>query len=407
VQVELRICYVAADVALPHFRGSSTHVYEIAKNLVRKGNEVHVVARRLAPGDLKEETIDGMKIHRYYRGVLFSSKRSSFVDSNATGSYRGSTPGIIWKSYELYLKTAFPAYIAVQVANLIKEHSIDLVFERETSFGAGAMASILTGRPYVLEVIGNRVTGLQLRTSRRIVLYSHSFLEDIVEKSKITQVTAAVDTDLFRPDPEAGAGVRMAYSFGSAPVVGYVGTFQEWHGMNELIEAAKVVVREKPEAKFLMVGPYYRTTMEKCRDAGLGSTFIFTGPVPYDRVPAFMNACDVLVAPYNPSRIQSSEQVRSRGLGSPLKVFEYMAVGKPTITTNVEPISDPIEDGVTGVLVEQGNSADLGTKILTLLDDRTAAEAMGGAGRASVVANYSWSLVTNELMRVFQTALDS
>ena len=404
---KLRICYVAADVAIPHYRGSSTHVYEVAKNLVRQGNEVHVVARRVTPAQLKEETIDGMKIHRYYRGVLFSSSRSSFVDSNATGSYRGSTPGIIWKSYELYLKTAFATYIGVQVAKLIREHSIDLVFERETSFGAGAMASILTGRPCVLEVIGNRVTGLQLRTSKRIVIYSHSFLEEILEKSKVAQVTAAVDTDLFRPDSAAGEEVRRAYSLGSAPVVGYVGTFQEWHGMDELIDAARAVVQEKPEAKFLMVGPYYRATMEKCSDAGLASSFIFTGPVPYERVSGFMNACDVLVAPYNPSKIQSSEQVRSRGLGSPLKVFEYMAVGKPTITTNVEPISDPIEDGVTGVLVEQGDSADLGTKILDLLGNRKAAEAMGTAGRESVMANYSWDLVTSALVQVFQAAMSS
>lgn len=403
----LRICYVAADVAIPHYRGSSTHVYEIAKNLVKQGNEVHVVARRVAPTQSKEETIDGMRIHRYYRGVLFSSAKSSFVDPNALGSYRGNTPRIIWKSYELYLKTAFPFYIAFQVAKLVKRYSIDLVFERETSFGAGAVASLLTGRPFVLEVIGNRVTGLQLKNSRKIVVYSRSFLQDAVEKSKISQVTAAVDTELFRPDPLAGAEVRRTYSLGSAPVVGYVGTFQEWHGMDELIDAAKLIVREKPEAKFLMVGPYYRATMARCSDQGLGSSFIFTGPMPYEKVPDFMNACDVLVAPYNPSKIRSSEQVRSRGLGSPLKVFEYMSVGKPTITTNVEPISDPIEDGITGILVEQGNPTDLGTKLLSLLDDRKAAETMGRAGRASVVAKYSWSLVTSELVHVFETAMNS
>lgn len=403
----MRICYVAADVAVPHFRGASTHVYEVSKNLVKQGNEVHVVSRRVTPAQLKEETIDGMRIHRFYREILFSSKRSSFVDPNALGSYRGSTPMIVWKSYELYLKTAYPAYIAVQVAKLIKEYSIDLVFERETSFGAGAMASIMTRRPFVLEVIGNRVTGLQLRTSKKIIIYSRSFLEGAVEKSKIAKVTAAVDTDLFRPDPQAGDEVRMDYSLGSAPVVGYVGTFQEWHGMDELIKAARDILREKPEVKFLMVGPYYRATMNKCHDAGLESSFVFTGPMPYERIPGFMNACDVLVAPYNPSKIQSSEQARTRGLGSPLKVFEYMAVGKPTVTTNVEPISDPIEDGVTGVLVEQGDAAALCSNILRLIGDRARAEAMGAAGRAAVVAKYSWSLVTSELVQVFQTALNS
>ncbi len=83
-----------------------------------------------------------------------------------------------------------------------------------------------------------------------------------------------------------------------------------------------------------------------------------------------MNASDVLVAPYNPERIESTEQVRKHGLGSPLKVFEYMAVGKPVITTDVKPISDPIQDGVTGYLIPPGDSKALGSAILRMLEDR-------------------------------------
>ena len=103
-----------------------------------------------------------------------------------------------------------------------------------------------------------------------------------------------------------------------------------------------------------MVGPYYKETEEKVSAAGIADSFIFTGPIQYEQVPKYMNAGDVLVAPYNPERIESTEQVRKHGLGSPLKVFEYMAVGKPMITTDVKPISDPIEDGVTGYLVPPG-----------------------------------------------------
>jgi glycosyltransferase involved in cell wall biosynthesis len=351
--------------------------------------------------------LDGIIIHRFQRGIFFSSRRSSFSDTRARGSYRGNTSTLLWKSYEVYLRTVFPIYIAMEVARVVKESTIDLIFERETSFGAGAIASVLTGRPLVLEVIGNRVTGLQLSRSRKIIAYSRGMFEDKEQASKVVLVTGAVDTETFRPDPASGEEVRARYSLGDSPVVGYVGTFQEWHGLSELIEAAQEILHSRGDVKFLMVGPYYRETQEKVTAAGVSSAFIFTGPIQYEQVPRYMNASDVLVAPYNPERIESTEQVRRHGLGSPLKVFEYMAVGKPVITTDVKPISDPIQDGVTGYLIPPGDSKALCSSILRVLGARPAAEKVGAAGRQSVIANYSWSIVAEQLGGIFEAVISS
>jgi len=403
----VRICYVAADVAVPHYRGSSTHVYELARNLAKLGHEVHVVARRVNSAQPSVESLDGITIHRFQRGIFFSSRRSSFSDTQARGSYRGNTSTLLWKSYEAYLRTVFPVYIAMEVTRVVKESSIDLIFERETSFGAGAMASVLTGRPLVLEVIGNRVTGLQLSQSRKIIAYSKSMFEDKEQAAKVVLVTGAVDTETFRPDPASGEEIRERYSLGDSPVVGYVGTFQEWHGLSELVEAALEILQSRGDVKFLMVGPYYKETQERVAAAGVSSSFVFTGPVKYEDVPRYMNAGDVLVAPYNPERIESAEQVRKHGLGSPLKVFEYMAVGKPVITTDVKPISDPIQDGVTGYLIPPGNSKALSSAILRVIGDRPAAERVGAAGRLSVIADYSWSTVAEQLGSIFESVLRS
>ncbi|MDA4117652.1 MAG: glycosyltransferase, partial [Thaumarchaeota archaeon] len=300
----MRICYVAADVAVPHYRGSSTHVFEVARHLQEKGHDVHVVARRVNASQPMFERISGVAIHRLQRGIFFSSSKSSFVDVSARGSYRGGTSPLLWKSYEVYLKTMFPLYVALEVVKIVRDFSIDVVFERETSFGAGALASIITGRPLVLEVIGNRVTGLQLKRATKIVAYTRGLFEGQVEDSKVEIVTGAVDTVLFKPDKGAGLEVRREYSLGTGPVVGYVGTFQEWHGIAELIEAAKRILAKRPEVKFLMVGPYYKETQSRVASSGLGASFTFTGPISYELIPNFMNACDVLVAPYNPDKIQ-------------------------------------------------------------------------------------------------------
>ena len=402
----MKICYVAADVAVPYYRGSSTHVYELARNLAKMGHEVHVIARRVNSFQPKQETLDGIVVHRFQRGIFFSSRRSSFSDSNARGSYRGDTSLLLWKSYETYLRTVYPVYLAVEVVRLIKQYSIDLVFERETSFGAGAIASRMTGRPYVLEVIGNRVTHLQVSSSRKIIAYT-SGMFDKEASSKVELVSGAVDTETFCPDLNLRSEVRDAYSLGDHPVVGYVGTFQEWHGLDELIEAARKVLESTNDVKFLLVGPYYKATEVKVRAAGLAGSFIFTGPIPYDQVPKYMNASDILVAPYNPDRITSKEQVRKHGLGAPLKVFEYMSVGKPVITTDVKPISDPIENGVTGYLVPPGDSGSLADAIVGILQNPEAARRMGDAARRYITANYSWGLIAQQLDRTFRAVLES
>jgi glycosyltransferase involved in cell wall biosynthesis len=400
----MRICYVAPDVAVPHYRGSSTHVYEVARNLSKLGHEVHVVARRVDSAQAKKESLDGMTIHRYQRGIVFSSRRSSFVNSEAKGSYRGSTPSLVWKSYETYLKTIFPLYIAIEVTRLVRESSIDIIFERETAFGAGAMGSMLTGRPLILEVIGNRVSNMQARRSSKIIAYSRGMFEGTPEASKVETVTGAVDTDMFSPDPAARTEIRKLYSLDS-PVIGYVGTFQEWHGLAELIRAAARLLKRHPDTKFFMVGPYYKETQAKVEAAGLGRSFVFTGPIAYVDVPKYINAADVLVAPYNPDKIESTEQVRKHGLGAPLKVYEYMAVGKPVITTDVKPISDPVEDGVTGYLVPPGDSDALGSALERMLDSPGSFVEMGALARQSMIANYSWAFLARRLSDIFEAVL--
>ncbi|UCH37409.1 MAG: glycosyltransferase, partial [Candidatus Bathyarchaeota archaeon] len=74
------ICYLTPDVAIPHYRGASTHVYEVAKNLVKLGHAVHVISRRISSNQPSFEIWEGIRVHRVYRG-LFSSLPSTYQNS--------------------------------------------------------------------------------------------------------------------------------------------------------------------------------------------------------------------------------------------------------------------------------------------------------------------------------------
>lgn len=400
----MKICYIAADVPVPYPLGSSTHVYELARNLIMLGHEVHLVTRRVSMNQPSNEQRDGINIYRLHRGIIFSPRNSSVSELNRRSPFReGSTHRTAWRLYEFYLMTSFAWYAGLEAARIIKEKGLDVILERESSFGAGVIASYITSRPLFLEVIGYRQTRSQLRRSRKIMAYSSSVLMDSTYTTKLEIVTAAANCDLFQGNPQAGKEIRLRYGIGDVPVVGYVGSFHERHGMSELVDAAVRILKRNPAVKFLMVGPYYQSTLARATSLGVANSFVFSGAVEYEDVPKFMSACDVLVAPYNPSKLTPFATTGKRTLGSPLKVFEYMASGKPLVSTSVDPISSVIQDHITGILVAPGDSSNLAGAISELLEDPVLAKRIAENARKELVEKYSWNAVARKISRVMES----
>jgi glycosyltransferase involved in cell wall biosynthesis len=211
-----------------------------------------------------------------------------------------------------------------------------------------------------------------------------------------------VDLTKFHPDRDRGDATRARLGIGGGRLlVGYVGTFQPWHGLDTLMVAAAKLARRLPNLRLVLVGPYSGTISELSRSMGLEGTCLFTGPVPYDEVPGYVNACDVMVAPYDPSR---SPVRASRGMGSPLKVLEYMACAKPVVTTDLEPTNRI--PGISGaaILVPPGDSEALAESLEAFLLDPERAGMMGAAGRALVERGYSWREFALRLHGILQEA---
>jgi glycosyltransferase involved in cell wall biosynthesis len=151
-----------------------------------------------------------------------------------------------------------------------------------------------------------------------------------------------------------------------------------------------------------MVGPYFEKVKEQVERTPFKDSFIFAGPVPHEKVPAFINAMDITVAPYNPSK----SPLRSEyGIGSPLKVFEYMACGKPVIATSVEPVLRIINHMENGILVPPGDSKALAKAISFAVQNREKMEEIGEKGRQTVLAKYSWKAFAKRLNKILKEVL--
>jgi glycosyltransferase involved in cell wall biosynthesis len=122
-------------------------------------------------------------------------------------------------------------------------------------------------------------------------------------------------------------------------------------------------------------------------------------------MPAYLSSCNVLVAPFNTKYDeQRAKYFKKFGMWwSPLKLFEYMAMGKPVVTSKVGVIGDYI-DGA-GLTYKEGDVNDLASKLLKLLEDEEFSKELGEAGRQKVLKNYNWENQARKILEIYQQIL--
>lgn len=240
------------------------------------------------------------------------------------------------------------------------------------------------------------------RASRIVVVTSG--LRDVIRDEyhvpadKITVIWNGANTDLFRPI-DAG---KAREELGLDTVGDYVcfsGSLVAWQGLEHLVKSAPLVLSQYPAARFLIVGDgaMKKELVLLTQKDGIGENFLFTGFVPYEKVPWYVNASNICVAPFVAAR---NERI---GL-SPLKLCEYMACEKPVVTSRINGL-EVVETEEAGILVAPESPKDLADAILRLLGDPELGKRMGQNGRRFVVENRSWESAVKSHSAVFQQAI--
>jgi glycosyltransferase involved in cell wall biosynthesis len=207
-----------------------------------------------------------------------------------------------------------------------------------------------------------------------------------------------VETEHFQPNV---GGLRVRQELGILPeevLVGFLGTFGPWHGVLTLAEAIRMVPA-KARLRFVFVGSgSLRDEVERTLAEDIETRrVIFTGGVDHSRVPALLDACDVLVSPHVPLADGSEF------FGSPTKVFEYMAMGKGIVASRLGQIGEVLKDGETAILAEPGNSQQLAAAILRLAESSELRERLGGAARETAVARHTWTHNAERVLKAYES----
>lgn len=279
---------------------------------------------------------------------------------------------------------------------------------------AGALLSWILSIPLVLEYNGSefwvtkhwdpaRFRGLLrlfekacLRTAFLIVVVSEPLRDELLQQGvpaeRILVNPNAVDPKAFRPGC-GGQEARTSFGFASDNVVVcFVGSFAYWHGIKILQRAITRLMERRnqsavlPRLRFLLVGDgLLRAEIRQAlQDYEQSGVVVFTGLLPHDVVPSLLDASDILVSPHVPMPDGRAF------FGSPTKLFEYMAMGKAIVASDLDQLAQVLDHQKTAWLVPPGNDVELAAAIEMLAMEPDLRRRLGQCARESALERHTW-----------------
>ncbi|MFD4860251.1 glycosyltransferase family 4 protein [Streptomyces atratus] len=209
---------------------------------------------------------------------------------------------------------------------------------------------------------------------------------------RMVQLPPGVDEKTFHPD-SGGDLIRARLGLSDRPVVVCVSRLVPRKGQDTLILAMPAILARVPDAVLLIVGggPYAKELKRLAEETGVGDSVRFTGPVPWDELPAHCGAGDVFAMPCRTRR----GGLDVEGLG--IVFLEASATGLPVVAGDSGGAPDAVLDGETGWVVRGGSVEESADRIVTLLRDPELRQRMGERGRAWVEEKWRWDLLADRL----------
>jgi glycosyltransferase involved in cell wall biosynthesis len=291
---------------------------------------------------------------------------------------------------------------------LLKMEKPDFLYQRSSTLNYSGMAlSVILGIPLFLEFNSSAVWDkgghgkvpfylMKLLVEKINLLSAEKiFVVSAVLKKKLTSAGIpedkiiinpnGVDPSVFNPKVDNGI-VRAEYNLNEKNIIGFIGVFGQWHGVDTLVKAIPHVIDANRNVHFLIIGDgYLRKRLDEIVEQNnVGAFITFTGVIPYSSVPKYLNACDILASPHR------NMADGANFFGSPVKIFEYMAMEKPIVASNLHQLGEVLKDGETALLATPDDEESLADAILRLISDHALRTRLGINARKEVIKNYTW-----------------
>tara|TARA_B100000212_G_scaffold298393_1_gene242588 strand:- start:463 stop:2139 length:1677 start_codon:yes stop_codon:yes gene_type:complete len=265
-----------------------------------------------------------------------------------------------------------------------------------------------------------------LRHANLVVTISDPLKDELIERgvnpNQIVNYPNCIDPKIFSPerfDDNDRYHLRDRWRISSdAKVITFLGTFGKWHGANVYANAIKLLASKrrdwliKNKIMFFFVGDGSQLHDVKNILADISDVdkfCRFTGLVNQEDAPLYLEASDILISPHVPN------DDGSKFFGSPTKLFEYLAMGKPIIASNLDQLGDILQPSISlddldnilddsvSVLVKPGCIEELMKAIVWTVDNPEISTRIGRNARKLALHKYTWDIHVNKILSVLNS----
>jgi len=377
----------------PYFQvGMGGPDHYLCKGLSELNNYVHLITSdRRRPGSSHNRyrypigtwrmTVDGFEMHRFR--TLFEIGSVPFLDWHVS-RFLSKIDFDVIHTHEIYYPHSIQSLCLAR-----KKGKVFGVTQHRYYCPRGLSGSFLTTYYYTLARKIFDLCDFVFATSRSAA----DFLRDLGVRKEVHLLPNSIDVKIFKPITKKNLKEKLGLQ--NRRVLLYIGRMHKEKGLKYLIEAFEIIKRTYPDSVLVLVGkgPDKENIMFQAKRLGLREGILLIEYFPHDRLFELYNLCDVLVLP---SLVEPFGMV----------LIEAMACGQPVVGSNVGGISDIIDDGENGFLVEPRRSDQLAEKISVLLSDEKLRRKFGNRGRKKVEDNYSYQVVAKKALSVYERALE-
>lgn len=206
-----------------------------------------------------------------------------------------------------------------------------------------------------------------------------------IREERIIRIPNFVDRETLNLRPEKGEEIRRGLGIHRETILGYVGTLDERCSLENVVQVLPELVKEK--VHFLVVGDgnALEKLKELVKETGIRNMVTFVGRVPHAEVGKYYSAMDILLCPLENSPLNMASDH--------IKLYEYLATGRPVIAARVGSVKDVIIDGKNGLLYNLERAGELVSKILFLTEHPKKAKELGAEGRKTIFEKHDFKRV--------------
>lgn len=381
----MRVLHIL-DHSLPLHSGYTFRTRAILKAQQALGWEVMGVTgvRHSADGpDI--ETVDGLTFHRSTKPKTVWSPMGEWLEVNALAT---KVDAVVrdWKPDVLHAHS--PVLTALAAQRVADKHKLPLIYEIR-AFWEDAAVGNGTGKEGNLKYIATKaMETYACKRADAVVVICEGLRGDLIARGiapdKIMVSPNGVDLELFGDPPPPDVALAAQLGLVGADVIGFIGSFYDYEGIDDLIAAMPLLARTHPKAHLLLVGggPMEATLRAQAAASSVAHSIRFIGRVPHTEVERYYSLIDILAYP--------RKKMRLTDLVTPLKPLEAMAQRRLVAASDVGGHRELIEDGITGTLFAPDDPAACAQALAQILADRGGWEAQRDVARTFVERDRNW-----------------